>query len=316
MTTPDSGTDVRRAIEVLANGGLVALPTETVYGLAARADSPAAVVRVFDVKGRPRNHPLIVHVATLEDALRLGRFGPAALELGRRFWPGPMTLLVERTELVSDVVTGGRSTVAIRIPDHRLALEVLRGFPRGLVAPSANRFGRVSPTTAAHVADDLDGDVDYILDGGPCSVGVESTIVDCTSSPPQILRPGALSTEECRTVIGDVESDATGPSRAPGMLASHYAPRCRLLLAETTSEAADLVHDLERTGTTVRILDGSGDVSRIARSLYDDLRRADADGIDTVVAVLPRPEGLGLAVRDRLAKAAYRPSNEGSRFSR
>jgi len=184
------------------------------------------------------------------------------------------------------------------------------------VAPSANRFGRVSPTIAAHVADDLDGDVDYILDGGPCSVGVESTIVDCTSSPPQILRPGALSSDECRAVIGDVDSDATGPSRAPGMLASHYAPRCRLLLAETASEAADLVHDLERTGTTVRILDGSGDVSRLARSLYDDLRRADADGIDTVVAVLPRPEGLGLAVRDRLAKAAYRPSNEGSRFSR
>lgn len=313
---PLVSTDLGRAVEILDSGGVVAIPTETVYGLAARADLPTAVARVFEVKNRPRDHPLIVHVASIEDASRLGSIEGPARSLAVAFWPGPLTLLVRRSSAVADIVTGGRDTVAIRVPDHPLTLELLRHFPAGLVAPSANRFGRVSPTTPQHVVDDLGRDVDLVLDGGACTIGVESTIVDCTISPPQILRPGGIGADVVATVVADIDVVASGPSRAPGMLASHYAPRCRVDLAESVDLARTMLGQLERSGLRVRLMDEASDVARYARVLYDELRRADADDIDVVVAVLPADDGLGRAIRDRLAKASHRPSNDGSRFSR
>lgn len=308
--------DVGRAVEVLASGGLVAIPTETVYGLAARADDVDAVARVYRVKRRPFDHPLIVHVASLADAERVAVFDDRSRALAARFWPGPLTLLLPRRATVPDVVTGARETVAVRIPDHLVTLAVLRQFPAGVVAPSANRFGKVSPTSAAHVVADLGDDVDLVLDGGPCALGVESTIVDCTVTPPMILRPGGVTETALRETIGDVSSTVSGPSRAPGMLASHYAPRCRVLLAASRGEAEAMAAAESAAGSTCRIIDLTDNPEAYARDLYDLLRRADTDQVAVVVAVMPSDSGLGAAVRDRLTKAAYRPSNDGSRFSR
>ena len=228
--------DVDDAVDALRRGGLVAIPTETVYGLAADADNREAVQRIFAAKGRPERHPLIVHIAT---AGLLGEWvasvpEPAAV-LADACWPGPLTLLLPRATRVLDVVTGGRDTVGIRVPAHPLTTELLERFGRGVAAPSANRFGHVSPTTAEHVRRDLGDAVEVILDGGPCPVGVESTIVDCTVTPPQVLRPGAISAEQVAELLhGDV-SPASGPSRAAGMLAAHYSPAARVLLAESAA---------------------------------------------------------------------------------
>ena len=204
-----------------------------------------------------------------------------------------------------DVVTGGRSTVGVRVPAHPLTLELLARFGGGLAAPSANRFGRVSPTTADHVRADLGDDVDFVLDGGPCPIGVESTIVDCTVDPPQVLRPGGISAEEITSLLNLTLGAETGPSRAPGMLASHYAPRCRVMLAESLAEA----HALAAANPGAEILDDD-DLARYAHSLYSRLRDADDRGVDTVIAVLPPPVGLGHAIRDRLTKAAVRSADE------
>lgn len=296
-------TDVDRAVEVLRNGGLVALPTETVYGLAADADHAGAVGRIFTVKGRPTDHPLIVHVG---DPSMLDEWSlhpsQAAIVLAAACWPGPVTLLVPRAERVLDAVTGGRANVGLRVPSHALALETLRRFGGGLAAPSANRFGRVSPTTAAHVLADLGDDVDLVLDGGPCEIGVESTIVDCTIDPPQVLRPGAVTADEIAALLHtDVEA-GSGPRRAPGMLDSHYAPRCRVVLVATADEARLLSGTGTGTGTTV--IGAGTDAVEYARHLYAWLRAADVAGIHTVIAVLPPPVGLGHAIRDRLVKAS------------
>lgn len=293
------GTSVDHALEVLRSGGLVAIPTETVYGLAADARNEAAVRRVFAAKGRPADHPLIVHLA---DAKLVGEWAAdvpaAAAVLAEACWPGPLTMLLRRRPEVLDVVTGGRPTVGLRVPAHPLTTELLRRFGGGLAAPSANLFGRVSPTSAAHVEHDLGSLVDYVLDGGPCPIGVESTIVDCTTIPPQILRPGGISAEQVGQLLDGQLADAHGPSRAPGMLAAHYAPRARVVLVESATEARQLVGD-EHTW----VLDHTDDLVDYARSLYADLRDADARGVTTVVAVLPPAQGLGHAIRDRLAKA-------------
>ena len=293
------GTSVDHALEVLRSGGLVAIPTETVYGLAADARNEAAVRRVFAAKGRPADHPLIVHLA---DAKLVGEWAAdvpaAAAVLAEACWPGPLTMLLRRRPEVLDVVTGGRPTVGLRVPAHPLTTELLRRFGGGLAAPSANLFGRVSPTSAAHVEHDLGSLVDYVLDGGPCPIGVESTIVDCTTIPPQILRPGGISAEQAGQLLDGQLADAHGPSRAPGMLAAHYAPRARVVLVESATEARQLVGD-EHTW----VLDHTDDLVDYARSLYADLRDADARGVTTVVAVLPPAQGLGHAIRDRLAKA-------------
>ncbi len=298
--------DVARAVEVLRSGGLIAFPTETVYGLGADATNEAAVRRVFTVKGRPGHHPLIVHLGS-PDALDEWSTGasPAARALASALWPGPLTLLVPRARRVLDSVTGGRDTVGLRVPDQPLALELLAEFGGGVAAPSANRFGRVSPTTAEHVRADLGDDVDLVLDGGACAVGVESTIVDTTVDPPVVLRPGGISAEQLEEVLGrSVQREATGPSRAPGMLPSHYAPRCRVELASDRADADARAVAVRATGRSVEVLDPGSDVEAYAHSLYQWLREADARGIDVLVAVLPPDRGIGRAVRDRLAKAA------------
>jgi L-threonylcarbamoyladenylate synthase len=292
--------DVGRAVDVLRNGGLVAVPTETVYGLAADATNAAAVGRIFDVKGRPTGHPLIVHLADPDD---MDTWSSAPSATARRLaelaWPGPLTLIVPRSPIVPDAVTGGRDTVGLRVPSHPMLHELLERFGGGLAAPSANRFGGVSPTSAAHVLADLgevlDPERDVILDGGPSTIGVESTIVDTTVEPPQLLRAGPISGDQIGTLAAP-----TGPSRASGMLGSHYAPRCEVRLVDNTDDAMAL-----RAGTPgARVLDLSRDLIRFAQTLYAELRAADADGVSTLIVVLPPPTGLGLAIRDRLGKAA------------
>lgn len=297
--------DVDRAARAIRSGGLVAMPTETVYGLAADATDPDAIGRIFAIKGRPADHPLIVHLATVDD---FDDWAPGASDAARRLaatgWPGPLTLIVERSELFPPEVAGGRPSIGIRVPAHPMAQELIRRAGVPLAAPSANRFGAVSPTTAQHVIDDLgsllDSERDVVLDGGPCPVGVESTIVDCTVDPVQILRSGAVTAAQLRLMVDAEVTGASGPARASGMMASHYAPACEVRLVDHHDDALALA-----AGTPgARILDGTDDVARYARDLYASLRQADDDSVRTLIAVLPPPEGLGHAIRDRLEKAA------------
>lgn len=304
MTRTIAASDSGEAVRILAAGGLVAIPTETVYGLAARADSPEAVRSVFRAKGRPASHPLIVHVADVDTARRWAIMTPEAERLARDHWPGPLTLLLTRREPVCDDITGGRDTVAVRMPAHDLALRVISELGCPVVAPSANHFGRVSPTTAAHVRSDLDGLIDAVLDGGPCSVGLESTIVDCTGAGVRILRPGAVTPAQVEASVGSPVVPDSGESRAPGMLAAHYAPACRVVVVDSAAEARRRADAEQATGALARVLDPGEDIEGFARRLYEELHRADSDGVQIVIAVLPPDEGLGSAVRDRLTKAA------------
>jgi len=296
-------TEARVAAEVLRSGGIVGVPTETVYGLAAVATLHEAVARVFTAKGRPNDHPLIVHVDSLEMASRYGYVNETARELATRFWPGPLTLLLERTPLAGDDITGGRETVAVRMPRHALTLELIGLCGEGLVAPSANTFGHVSPTSAAHVVDDLDGLIDAVLDGGPCTVGVESTIVDCTGDL-QVLRPGAVTRVDIENCLGRPVSETSGPSRAPGMLVSHYAPKARVTIAGTGAEAVGISASMRVRGASVVVIGDRLDVVEYAATLYGMMRDADAAGATQIVAIEPEGEGLAEAVRDRLRKAA------------
>lgn len=298
-------TNVQQAAVVLLNGGIIGLPTETVYGLAAVATNEQAVRRVFATKGRPTSHPLIVHLGPDLQPGEWGVLDANARKLADAFWPGPLTLLVPRTSLVGDWVTGGRDTVALRVPSHPVARELLNSVHTGVVAPSANRFGKVSPTTAQHVLDDLGEDVDLILDGGPSEVGVESTIVECADDHVRILRPGVISAEDLRRVVPVLDVVDTNDSRAPGMLASHYAPRAQVLLYETLNEATHEVERLASKGTSARLLHYI-DSEMYAEKLYSDLRQADTDEVSIICAVLPPEEGAGAAIRDRLRKAAHR----------
>lgn len=281
------------------------MPTETVYGLAADATDPAAIARIFEAKGRPSDHPLIVHLADPED---LAEWAPDASSDARRLadacWPGPLTMIVPRSELFPSAVAGGRDTVGVRVPAHPLARELIRLAGCPVAAPSANRFGSVSPTTADHVRGDLAGyllpGVDVILDGGPCPIGVESTIVDTLVDPVQILRSGAITAEQVSTILESSVAPASGPARASGMLASHYAPDCEVRLVDTPDDAGALA-----AGTPgARILDLTSDPARYARDLYSELRRADEESVRVLIAVLPEAEGIGHAIRDRLTKAA------------
>lgn len=298
-------TDVERAATAIRRGGLVAMPTETVYGLAADATDPAAVARIFEIKGRPADHPLIVHLA---DAAPWDGWAAVVPEPARVLadagWPGPLTIILPRAQGVLDAVTGGRDTVGLRVPAHPVAQRLLELVGVGLAAPSANRFGAVSPTSASHVLADLGGlldpERDVILDGGECPIGVESTIVDCAVSPPQILRAGGIPVEDVRRLLAGDLAEASGPSRASGMLASHYAPRCAVRLVDSHDDAVAL-----RAGTPGSdILDLSDDLVRYARELYARLRAADDQGVRVLIAVLPPAVGLGHAIRDRLTKAA------------
>jgi L-threonylcarbamoyladenylate synthase len=299
--TPEESRAVDRAVEVLRSGGLVALPTETVYGLGADASNEQAVRRVFAVKGRPADHPLIVHVSDASALAHWASTVPStAAVLADACWPGPLTLLVPRADHVLDIVTGGRPTVGVRVPAHPLTTAVLERFGGGVAAPSANRFGRVSPTTAEHVRRDLGDDVDLVLDGGPCPIGVESTIVDCTVDPPQILRPGGIPSEQIVELLAGRVAAPTGPSRASGMLTSHYAPRCAVLLADDIAALDRLVS----AHPDAAVIGVGTDLVTYARGLFDWLRRADDERREEVIALLPRAAGLGHAIRDRLLKAA------------
>ena len=302
-------TDVGEAVDALVAGGLVAVPTETVYGLAAIADRPEAVRRIYATKGRPSDHPLIVHVASAAALDGWVTDVPsAATTLAATCWPGPLTMLLPRGPRTGDWICGRRSTVGIRVPAHPLTLAVLERLDTGVAAPSANRFGKVSPTTAQHVLDDLrhllDPDRDRILDGGACQVGVESTIVDLTTDPPQLLRAGAIDADTIARLLDTTVAPASGPSRAAGMLDSHYAPDCRVLLAESVEELERAASLARADGAQVAVLDRTDDLVAAAQLLYDDLRQADRSGADVLVVRLPPAAGIGHAIRDRLTKAA------------
>lgn len=324
VANPDPET-IRRAAELLRAGELVAMPTETVYGLGADALNPDAVAKIFAAKGRPVDHPLIVHLPDAEQLPRwASRIPREALALARAFWPGPLTLILKRDAGVPDVVTGGQDTVGLRVPDHPVALALLRAFDSGVAAPSANRFGRISPTTAAHVVEELGDAVAMVLDGGPCEVGIESTILDLSRSAPEILRPGALTAEDIARVIGRMPrqpaasaDDPTQP-RVSGALAAHYAPRTPLRLVASSAlieharaacsqglRVAVLAHhhaDPGHTGIVWRR--GSELAAGFAHDLYVQLRGLDALGLDLILVETPPSGEAWRAVADRLGRAA------------
>ena len=309
------------AAQALADGHLAALPTETVYGLGARADLPAAIARVYAVKGRPADHPLIVHVGDLEAVRAWSADVPFyAARLAERYWPGPLTLVLPRSTRALDAVTGGQDTVALRVPEHagfRAVLDALAAITGddaiGIAAPSANRFGQVSPTTAAHVVDEIGALLatdDVVLDGGPCGVGVESTIVDCTGDAPVLLRPGAVSADDIRATTG-LELGTRSTVRAPGTLAAHYAPAARVRIV-SADELASLtppvgvlaLADVPTPVGAVRLA-APADADEYARVLYAALREADALALPLIAAVPPADSGVGAAVLDRLTRAAH-----------
>ncbi len=322
--------NLRRAAEILVRGGLVAFPTETVYGLGANAYDARALARVFEAKGRPTFDPLIVHIASrdsVEAVADLGALPPGSRAAARRlleaFWPGPLTLILPKRERVPDLATSGLPTVAVRFPDHPTARRVIELSTGAVAAPSANPFGYLSPTRAQHVAAQLGDRVDLILDGGRCPVGVESTVVDVTGPSPRILRPGGLSLERLRAAVPDVEVlDRTDPvPKAPGQLPSHYSPRLPLRLVKAgglaralpAGRAAAVFFDgasLARAGgaaarfAEVRVLSESGDPVEAAANLFDILHELDRGGFTELWAERAPEEGLGAAVNDRLYKAS------------
>jgi|HubBroStandDraft_1064217.scaffolds.fasta_scaffold108120_2 L-threonylcarbamoyladenylate synthase len=302
---PPANAVVAEAVAVLRDGGVVAVPTETVYGLAASLAWPAAIARVYAIKGRPTDHPLIVHAHALE-ALDgyVAQITPALRTLAARFWPGPLTVVVARGPRTPLTVTGGQETVAVRVPAHPLAQAILRGVGGALAAPSANRFGRVSPTTAAHVRADLGDAVDLIVDGGPAEVGIESTIVDLTGAVPAVLRAGAIAPSDLGAALGvPVVTRVGGAVRAPGTFASHYATRARLVLVAAAQLDAEARARAAR-GERVALLTLPADAAAAGRALYATLRALDGDGYDTIVATLPPDDEANAAVRDRLVRAA------------
>jgi L-threonylcarbamoyladenylate synthase len=312
---------VDAAANLLA-GGLVAFPTETVYGLGADACNETAVARIYAVKGRPVDHPLIVHVASMDGLGDWAADVPEyAIALARDFWPGPMTLVVRRSGLAADFVTGGQDTVGVRVPDHPVALGLLEAFVRaggkGVAAPSANRFGNVSPTTAQAVSDELGdylADSDQILDGGACAVGVESTIIDCTGDVPKILRPGAITVQMIAESTGlEVAVQASGDAgvdsnviRVSGSLEAHYAPAATVLLDQSPVAGQGFIAmaDVVAADGVVRLAAPTTH-EEFAQVLYSALRAADEQGLATVVVQQPQGAGIAVAIRDRLKRAAF-----------
>ena len=300
---------VTQAAEALIAGRLVAFPTETVYGLGADATRDEAVAQVFAAKGRPRFNPLIVHVASLEDAVALGEFSPEASELAKLFWPGPLTLVVPRRKgcPVSLLASAGMPSLAIRVPKHPLAQALLKAARLPVVAPSANPSGRISPTTAAHVEAGLGDKVSVILDGGPSPIGLESTIVSFLDGRPKLLRPGGLARKEIERALGHKLDTGGDPKRptAPGQLESHYAPRARLRLNARAAEKGEayLAFGQQSAGAKFN-LSPAGDLTEAAANLFRLLHEIDATGV-AAIAVAPIPgEGLGEAINDRLKRAA------------
>jgi L-threonylcarbamoyladenylate synthase len=309
---------IETAGEIIKTGGLVAFPTETVYGLGADAENPQAVARIFEAKARPRIDPIIVHVSNPASAGRYGIFPHSAQRLIKHFWPGPLTLVVAKTEAVPEIVTAGLDTVAIRIPSHPAALALLRASGCAIAAPSANAFGYASSTTAQHVAEHLGEKIEMILDGGPCAIGVESTILSLTGPVPTILRAGGVPVEDLAAMLGDIEvalGKAERPA-APGQMKRHYSTRTLLEICERASEIS---RSDERIGlltlnppdnpaqyAAVEVLSPSGNLREAAANFFGALRRLDALSLDRIIA-RPIPEvGLGFALMDRLRRAAAR----------
>ena len=304
-------TVIHSAAQVLGAGHLIAFPTETVYGLGADATNSDAVKRIYEVKGRPADHPLIVHIAAIDQmaqwAIDIPEF---AITLARDFWPGPMTLVLKRSEKAKDFITGGQDTVALRVPAHPIALALLKAFKEGIAAPSANRFGSLSPTTAEAVEEELKDYLspqDLILDGGQCLVGVESTIIDCTKEIPFILRPGAITAEMIEQSTGLIAlANKDNQIRVSGSLDSHYSPKAKVLL-DVIAEPGDglIAPDQIPTPDGVIRLASPRTIEGYARDLYAALRLADTKKLETVVVLQPGGDGLAEAIRDRLARSAY-----------
>jgi len=317
-TLPAGPDAAAEAAECLRGGGLIGFPTETVYGLGADAANPAAVARLYAAKGRPSFNPLIAHVASLDSAQGIARFDATALRLAEAFWPGPLTLVLPKAPgcTVADLATAGLDTVAVRIPAHPVAQAILRAFGGAVVAPSANRSGHVSPTTAAHVRADLDGRIDLIVDGGPVEVGVESTILGCLGAP-VLLRPGGAPREAIERLLGFALTEpAPAPAGhnaplAPGMLASHYAPGAQVRLNARDVRPGEALLGFgpvalpgAEAASAIRNLSPAGDLAEAAAHLFGFLRELDASGAQAI-AVMPIPhQGLGEAINDRLRRAA------------
>ena len=304
---PNDG--IAEAVEILAAGDPVALPTETVYGLAAAALSPSACAKIFEAKDRPLSDPLIVHVPSQDWLDLLTHSTPTALALATKFWPGPLTLVLPRRDSIPDIVTAGEDTVALRMSAHAVFRAVVEKFGKPLAAPSANRFGRISPTTAAHVLAELDGRIPLILDGGPCPHGIESTIVHVRPEGLQILRHGPISEDDLRPFAPILSGSATVST--PGGLKSHYAPRTPLILEKNPTPHGEktglLAFSQPREGfAKIEILSPAADLREAAFHLYAAMRRLDAAGLDLLVAESLPETGLGAAIMDRLRKAAAR----------
>ena len=307
---PDQADALERAVAVLLAGGVVAMPTETIYGLAADASSPAAVARVYAIKGRPLDHPVIVHVSGMQQAQEWAQQIPDyAHALADHFWPGPLTLVLPRSAKAGDWITGGQDSVGLRSPAHPVAQRLIVDSGLGLAAPSANRFGRVSTTSAQAVEEEigplLDGEHEFILDGGECEVGVESTIVDCTGDDPAVLRLGAVTIADIERVTGRVVREPTQAIRAPGTLEQHYSPTAQVVLdvIPTIGDGMIAMADLATPEGVVRLA-APETVEEYARSLYSALRRGDALLLPRVVVQSPSGEGIAAAIRDRVTRAA------------
>jgi L-threonylcarbamoyladenylate synthase len=311
---------IGEAVSILQAGGLVAFPTETVYGLGADARNPEAVGRIFAAKGRPADHPLIVHLSDAKEMSEWAQDIPEiAWKLAEVFWPGPLTLILPRLPSVPDAVTGGLDTVALRVPDHPVALALLSTFGGGIAAPSANYYGRVSPTSAEDVREELKDSVDLVLDGGRCRVGIESTIIDLSTTTSRILRPGKITEQELHHVLcSSVATRSNTPVRYPGNKPSHYAPRARVILA-SLDDAEQKIEEWRQHGDRVGLLSSrlpnvlpenvtwlrlTEGIEEQAQELYHCLREADHLGLQVLVAVMPADVGIGHAVCDRLRRAA------------
>lgn len=317
---------IYQAARILRQGGIVAFPTETVYGLGADAFNPLAVARIFEAKQRPFFDPLIVHVANQTNLDQLVAEIPSeAFRLMERFWPGPLTLVLLKKESIPEIVTAGLPSVGIRMPKHPLALDLIQASGCPIAAPSANPFGYVSPTTAEHVRDQLEDRVDFILDGGPCEVGVESTIVSLAEGEPRLLRPGGVPLEEIESVIGKVRVDPQKNNRpvAPGMLPKHYAPRTPILLDWSEEDLARYENRnvgllaFQRVNPSfpfnrVEILSEKGDLREAAANLFSAMRRLDGSGLDVIFAESVPEVGLGRAIMDRLRRASHLDSEQSS----
>lgn len=306
---------IKKAAQALKAGNLVAFPTETVYGIGADATNERAVGRIYSVKGRPADHPLIIHVSSTSFLQKWTTTIPDyAIALAERFWPGPMTLILPRSQLAKNFITGSQDSVGVRIPAQPISLHLLSEFEKlggqGIAAPSANRFGAVSPTTANDVETELGNFLsmdDQILDGGPCSIGVESTIIDCTNSTPVILRPGAITIDMVINLVGLVSTLNENKMKTSGLVESHYSPKAKVILG-TMANFGEGFLALRKIPTPpgAHRLAAPADIEDYARELYNALRSADDRGIETIVVVPPEGSGLAVAIRDRLIKASFR----------